>query len=56
MGATPIAILWFRRDLRLDDNPALCAAVNRKQAVLPLFIWNPEEGGEWRPGAAARKE
>ncbi|MEQ9527904.1 MAG: deoxyribodipyrimidine photo-lyase [Parvibaculaceae bacterium] len=36
-------ILWFRRDLRLDDNPALAAAAARSGPVLPLFILDPEE-------------
>ncbi len=34
-----LAIHWFRRDLRLRDNPALAEAVVRSDgAVLPLFI------------------
>ncbi len=48
-----ISILWFRLDLRLADNPALTAAVKRG-AVVPVFIWAPEEEGKWAPGAASR--
>jgi deoxyribodipyrimidine photo-lyase len=48
------AIIWFRLDLRLADNPALVAAVNRSKIIVPLFIWSPEEEGDWRPGGAAR--
>ncbi|HEV2453798.1 MAG TPA: deoxyribodipyrimidine photo-lyase, partial [Verrucomicrobiae bacterium] len=48
------AIIWFRLDLRLADNPALIAAVNRSKIIVPLFIWSPEEEGDWRPGGAAR--
>jgi len=35
-------IVWFRRDLRLHDNPALyeAASVGR---ILPVFIWTPED-------------
>ncbi|MFM9109234.1 MAG: FAD-binding domain-containing protein [Prochlorococcaceae cyanobacterium] len=33
-------ILWFRRDLRIDDHPALAAACSRGP-VLPLFILDP---------------
>lgn len=33
-------VLWFRRDLRLDDHPALSEACSRG-AVLPLFILDP---------------
>jgi deoxyribodipyrimidine photo-lyase len=47
-------LLWFRRDLRLADNPALLAAVRRGAPVLPLFIWSPAEEGVWPPGAASR--
>jgi deoxyribodipyrimidine photo-lyase len=35
-----IAIHWFRRDLRLDDNTALNAALKGKNTVLPLFIFD----------------
>jgi deoxyribodipyrimidine photo-lyase len=48
------SIVWFRQDLRLADNPALVAAIKRGQPVVPLFIWSPEEEGEWQPGGASR--
>ena len=32
-------ILWFRKDLRLDDNPALMAAAKHKR-IIPLFIFD----------------
>jgi len=47
-------ILWFRLDLRLADNSALLAAIARKGAVIPVFIWAPGEEGEWVPGTASR--
>jgi len=47
-------LLWFRQDLRLSDNPALAAAVERGGPVIPVFIWAPEEEGAWRPGAASQ--
>lgn len=47
-------IVWFRQDLRLDDNPALIAAARRGGCVIPVFVWSPEEEGEWPPGAASR--
>lgn len=34
-------IFWFRRDLRVADNPALCAAA-RAGAVVALFVVDPE--------------
>jgi deoxyribodipyrimidine photo-lyase len=47
-------IHWFRLDLRLTDNPALRAAVQNGGAVVPVFIWAPEEEGDWSPGSASR--
>ena len=35
------SILWFRRDLRLTDHPALIAAAEGGTTVLPLFILDP---------------
>lgn len=49
-----LAIYWLRRDLRLGDNPALLAALEAAETVLPVFIWSPEDEAEWAPGAAAR--
>jgi deoxyribodipyrimidine photo-lyase len=46
-------IVWLRHDLRLDDNPALAAAAARG-AVVPVFIWAPDEEAPWEPGAASR--
>lgn len=36
-----IAIMWFRRDLRLEDNAALYHALSENHAVLPIFIFDP---------------
>lgn len=36
-----VAIMWFRRDLRLSDNPALIAALSEHTNVLPLFVVDP---------------
>jgi deoxyribodipyrimidine photo-lyase len=47
-------LVWFRQDLRLSDNPALAAALERRAPVIPVFIWAPEEEGAWPPGAASR--
>jgi deoxyribodipyrimidine photo-lyase len=46
-------MVWLRRDLRLVDNPALVAAAERGP-VIPVYIWAPEEEGEWAPGGAQR--
>lgn len=34
----PRSLFWFRRDLRLSDNPALLAAIDEGEDVLALFI------------------
>ena len=47
-------ILWFRIDLRTADNPALAAALQRGGPVIPVFIWSPEDEGEWPPGGASQ--
>tara|TARA_R110000868_G_scaffold181050_3_gene421813 strand:+ start:819 stop:2258 length:1440 start_codon:yes stop_codon:yes gene_type:complete len=36
-------LVWFRKDLRLADNPALADACARGEPVIPLFILDPEE-------------
>lgn len=47
-------IVWFRRDLRIEDNPALAAALARGSAVIPLFVLDDGTPGNWRPGGASR--
>lgn len=37
---TPITIFWFRRDLRIEDNTALAAALDKGIPVLPIFIFD----------------
>ncbi len=34
------AIVWFRQDLRLDDNPAFFEACARYETVVPLYIFD----------------
>ncbi|XP_060181366.1 cryptochrome-1 [Lycium barbarum] len=46
-------IVWFRRDLRIEDNPALAAAA-RNGSILPVFIWCPKEEGQFYPGRVSR--
>ena len=48
-----IALVWFRNDLRLDDNPALRAAVEGGYVPLMVYVHAPAEEGDWRPGAAS---
>lgn len=51
MGA---AIVWFRLDLRLEDNQALQEAIASGDAVIPVYIWAPKEENPWSPGAASK--
>jgi len=36
------ALFWFRRDLRLADNPGLSAAIAGGRPLIPVFIHDPE--------------
>lgn len=51
---TPPIILWFRQDLRLSDNPALTAAVKTGAPVIPVYILDDVNAGEWKMGGASR--
>lgn len=42
-SASRPVLLWFRRDLRLCDNPALIGSLEVGAPVIPVFIWSPEE-------------
>jgi len=46
------AIVWFRQDLRVADNPALVDAVASAREVLPVFV--DESPDDWGTGSAAR--
>jgi len=48
-----INILWFRKDLRLMDNPALVEA-NLNAEIIPIFILDDTNPEENRMGAASR--
>jgi len=45
------SVMWFRRDLRLADNPALVEAC-AEDGVLPLFVIDPRL---WGPAGAPRR-
>ena len=47
-------ILWFRQDLRLDDNPALAAAVTTGRPIVPVYILDDEGEGGWPAGGASK--
>ena len=48
------AIVWFRKDLRILDNPCLDFALRAGKEIIPVFIWDKNEGGQWSPGATSR--
>ncbi len=50
----PATLVWFRQDLRLQDNPALHAALVRGGAVIPVYILDDAGEGRWAPGGASR--
>jgi deoxyribodipyrimidine photo-lyase len=45
-------IVWFRRDLRLADNPALAAAAETGRSIIPLYILDETPGIRPHGGAA----
>jgi len=46
-------IVWFRQDLRLNDNPALYNA-SKFGNVLPIYIHDEKASGDFKPGAASK--
>ena len=48
------ALVWFRRDLRLTDNPALQAALDAGLQPIPVYIHAPDEEAPWQPGGASK--
>ena len=46
-------LLWLRRDLRLDDHPALLAAAQSGAPVVPFFVVDP---ALWGPAAGPRQD
>jgi deoxyribodipyrimidine photo-lyase len=49
---SPAAVMWFRRDLRLRDNPALLEACRAASGVLLLFVVDPRL---WGPAGPSRR-
>lgn len=49
-----ITLVWFRHDLRLSDHPALTHAVAGSAAIIPVYLWDPQEERPWQPGGASR--
>ena len=51
-------LVWFRRDLRVQDNPALSRAVadarESRLPVIAVYVHDPEGVGTWAAGGASR--
>lgn len=54
MTAAAPVVLWFRRDLRLADNPALARAAASGGPVIPVFILDEGDPGPRPLGGASR--
>lgn len=54
MSESGPAIVWFRQDLRLADNPALDVAAALEVPILPVYVLDDDSSGEFRMGAASR--
>lgn len=50
----PPTLYWFRRDLRLQDNPAFQSALLQGGPILPVYIHDEEGEGRWPTGGASR--
>jgi len=48
------SIVWFRRDLRLCDNPALDAAIARGRPIVAVYVNDDADADRWKPGGASR--
>ncbi|MEQ9554239.1 MAG: deoxyribodipyrimidine photo-lyase [Rhodospirillales bacterium] len=53
MSAPPSVLVWFRRDLRLADNPALARAAAMGRPVVPVFVLDDVTPGLRAPGGAS---
>ena len=49
-----LALLWFRQDLRVSDNPALSAALESGRSVVPVYVLDDTNAGDWKMGGASR--
>ena len=47
-------IVWFRQDLRREDNPALHAAYEQGVPVIPVYILDDVNSGDYKMGGASR--
>ena len=50
----PVFIVWFRQDLRLSDNNAWLYGTCKQGKILPIYILDDKNSGQWQMGAASR--
>jgi deoxyribodipyrimidine photo-lyase len=48
------ALVWFRSDLRLADNPALRAAAASERPLIAVYVLDDDNAGDWKRGGASR--
>jgi deoxyribodipyrimidine photo-lyase len=48
------ALLWFTRDLRMHDQPALRAALASGRRLVACYVFDERAGGDWAMGGASR--
>jgi deoxyribodipyrimidine photo-lyase len=51
---TSVIVVWFRDDLRVEDNPTLADAVAAADEVVPVYVADPRRRGETRYGTDKR--
>lgn len=47
-------IIYFRQDLRLEDNPALFEAAKNNAPIIALYIYDTKNPGKWQIGDAQK--
>lgn len=47
-------LVWFRQDLRAEDNAALHAVLSQGKIPIPLYIYDEQRGGDWKMGGASK--
>ncbi|MBF0266887.1 MAG: deoxyribodipyrimidine photo-lyase [Gammaproteobacteria bacterium] len=49
-----IELIWFRRNLRLNNNPIFNNTLIKNKTVLALYIDEPEQNNPWKAGSCSR--
>ena len=47
-----ISLVWFRYDLRIQDNAALTQAIKQSDKIIPVYIFDSNTSYKWMPGEA----